>query len=217
MATKPKKSTAPEAQKFPRKALAYNSGPSDDEKGRAYAQLVNSPELAAYRVIGMMQPKKLVDGIDTPTFLASLREQAAAAQDGDLKHVEAMLSGQASALQAMFVRLSERAMEQTLMPNLEGFMRLALRAQSQCRATLETLAVLKNPPVVYAKQANVTTGPQQVNNGVSLRPAQEIDTQQNQLFKVPHEQRLDIGTQEASGRIDSAVEALGTLNRPPHG
>ena len=96
-------------------------------------------------------------------------------------------------------------------------MRLALRAQSQCRATLETLAVLKNPPVVYAKQANVTTGPQQVNNGVSLRPAQEIETQQNQLFKVPHEQSLGIGTQEASGRIDSAVEALGTLDRPPHG
>ena len=81
------------------------------------------------------------------------------------KHVEAMLSGQASALQAMFVRLSERAMEQTLMPNLEGFMRLALRAQSQCRATLETLAVLKNPPVVYAKQANVTTGPQEGSPG----------------------------------------------------
>ena len=108
MTTKPKKSTAPEAQKFPRKALAYNSGPSDDEKGRAYAQLINSPELAAYRVIGMMQPNKLADGIDTPTFLASLREQAAAAQGGDLKHVEAMLSGQASALQAMFVRLSEQ-------------------------------------------------------------------------------------------------------------
>ena len=77
MTTKPKKSTAPEAQKFPRKALAYNSGPSDDEKGRAYAQLINSPELAAYRVIGMMQPKKLVDVIDAPTFLASQREQAA--------------------------------------------------------------------------------------------------------------------------------------------
>jgi len=44
-------------------------------------------------------------------------------------------------------------------------MRLALRAQSQCRATLETLAVIKNPTTVaYVRQANIANGPQQVNN-----------------------------------------------------
>jgi len=37
-------------------------------------------------------------------------------------------------------------------------MRLALRAQSQCRATLETLAAIKNPPVVFANQANIAHG-----------------------------------------------------------
>ena len=42
----------------------------------------------------------------------------------------------------------------------ETYLRLALKAQSQCRATLETLAAIKNPPVIFAKQANVTTGPQ---------------------------------------------------------
>jgi hypothetical protein len=34
-------------------------------------------------------------------------------------------------------------------------MRLALRAQGQCRATLETLAVMKSPPTVFARQANI--------------------------------------------------------------
>jgi hypothetical protein len=43
-------------------------------------------------------------------------------------------------------------------------MRLALKAQGQCRATLETLAVLKNPPTVFAKQANIAAGAQQVTN-----------------------------------------------------
>jgi hypothetical protein len=44
-------------------------------------------------------------------------------------------------------------------------MRLALRAQGQCRATLETLAAIKNPPVVFARQANINNGgQQQVNN-----------------------------------------------------
>ncbi len=34
----------------------------------------------------------------------------------------------------------------------EAYMRLALKAQAQCRATLETLANTKNPPVVYVRQ-----------------------------------------------------------------
>lgn len=74
---------------------------------------------------------------------------------------------QATALQSLFVRLVELGMAQSVMPNIEGFMRLGLRAQSQCRATLEALAAIKNPPIIYAKQANVTSGPQQINNGIA--------------------------------------------------
>jgi hypothetical protein len=51
-------------------------------------------------------------------------------------------------------------------------MRLALKGQAQCRSTLETLVALKNPPVVIAGQANISTGPQQVNNGSA--PAAEL-------------------------------------------
>jgi hypothetical protein len=40
----------------------------------------------------------------------------------------------------------------------DTYMRLALRAQSQCRATLETLAAIKNPPVAFANQANIAHG-----------------------------------------------------------
>ena len=40
MASKPKKPAAPETEKFPRKAIPCQSGPSDDEKGRAYANLI---------------------------------------------------------------------------------------------------------------------------------------------------------------------------------
>jgi hypothetical protein len=170
--------------------------------------------LAAYRVIGMMQPKSLADGIDTPSLLDNLRDQARTVQGGDLSHAEAMLTNQASALQALFVRLSEKAMEQTHMPNLEGFMRLALRAQSQCRATLETLAAVKNPPVVYAKQANVTTGPQQINNGTAapLR-ARENDSEQPQLLRQADGERLDFGTAATAGGIDTSMEAVGAIHR----
>ena len=212
MANKTKKPAAPEAEKYPRKSVTCQSGPSIDEQGRNYAKLITSPELAAYRVIGMMQPKNLADEIDTPTLLETLRDQAALVQTGDLAHAEAMLINQASSLQALFVRLTERAMEQTQMPNLEGFMRLALRAQSQCRAALETLAAIKNPPIVYAKQANVTTGPQQVNNGIPSR-AGENAIEQTQLSGGTHELHPHIRTPGLESRVNQEVEAVGEVHR----
>lgn len=214
MASKPKKPAAPEAEKFPRKAIPCQSGPSDDEKGRAYANLINSPELAAHRIVSMMQPKNLADEIDVPGMLETLRDQAAAVQRGDLAQAEAMLINQASALQALFVRLSERAMEQSHMPNLEGFMRMALRAQSQCRATLETLAAIKNPPIVYARQANVTTGPQQVNNGIPApSQAREIESEQTQLSGGSHELLPDARASGEASRTNPTLEALGEIDR----
>lgn len=161
-----------------------------------------------------MQPKHLADDIDTPTLVATLREQAAAAQSGDLDHAEAMLMNQASALQAVFVRLSERAMEQSQMPNIEGFMRLALRAQSQCRATLETLAAIKNPPVLYARQANVTTGPQQINNGAApMSHAQKIGNEQIQVSGDIHELPPNTRAPGNASRVDTSLETLGAIDR----
>jgi hypothetical protein len=69
---------------------------------------------------------------------------------------------QAVALNAVFTELSQRADRAGRLDMAERLMRLALRAQGQCRATLETLAVLKNPPTVFAKQANIAAGPQHV-------------------------------------------------------
>jgi hypothetical protein len=41
------------------------------------------------------------------------------------------------------------------MDEIDRYLRLGLKAQSQCRATLETLVQIKNPPVVVARQANI--------------------------------------------------------------
>ena len=58
---------------------------------------------------------------------------------------------------------------------------MAYKAQNQCRMTSETLSTIKNPPVVYAKQANIAHGPQQVNNG----PSSATRTGENE--KLPNE------------------------------
>ncbi|MEO6823986.1 MAG: hypothetical protein ABI167_04530, partial [Nitrosospira sp.] len=43
--------TNPEPAKYPRKAVQCEDGETGEERGRKYAELMTSPELAAYRVI----------------------------------------------------------------------------------------------------------------------------------------------------------------------
>ena len=105
--------------------------------------------------------------ISLTDMVASLREHGEAVNRGDLSAAERMLNAQAVALNTMFAELARRAslnMGEHL-DAMDRYMRLALKAQSQSRATVETLAAIKNPPVVFARQANIAHGPQQVNNG----------------------------------------------------
>ena len=69
-----------------------------------------------------------------------------------------MLLSQAHTLDALFNQLTQKAVAQGQMPRYEAFMKLAFKAQSQCRVILETLSTIKNPPVIFAKQANISTG-----------------------------------------------------------
>jgi hypothetical protein len=97
-------------------------------------------------------------------------------------------------------------------------MRMALRAQNQCRTTLETLAGIKNPPVVYAKQANVTTGPQQINNGVAAPSrGREIVIDQTQLSEGNYELLPDTRASQAEGRVNQAVAPVGKIDRAKNG
>jgi hypothetical protein len=198
---------------YPRKAVPLARGKTDDETGRNYAALLTSPEFAAYRIERAIQPASLADEIDLPGLLATLRDHASAVNDGDLSRTEAMLINQADALQSLFVNLTERSLRQEYLVHAEGFMRLALKAQSQCRATLETLSNVKNPPVVYARQANVTTGPQQINNGVDLSRARENENAPNQLLGAADELRQDTRASRSAVKDDPPLEAVAKVHR----
>lgn len=97
----------------------------------------------------------------------------------------------------------------------DRYMRLALKAQGQCRATLETLANLKNPPVVVARQANITNGPQQVNNTMNAG-AENLKFGQNELLedKGHEKERVDFGTSGATVSRDTAMATVGEIHRP---
>lgn len=111
--------------------------------------------------------------LDLTETAKELARQTGEIRHGNLGMAESMLAGQAQSLNAIFAELARRAGANMGEHPLafERYMRLALKAQGQCRATLETLAAIKNPPVVYARQANIAHGPQQVNNCTDNAPA----------------------------------------------
>jgi hypothetical protein len=155
--------------------------------------------------------------------IAVIKSNVAEVRAGDLAYVESTLVSQATALNAIFVELARRAalnMGEHLHA-MEAYMRLALKAQTQCRSTLETLAEIKNPrsAVAFVKQANITSGPQQVNNGVSgpVRAdarAGEISNQSNELLQgVINGERVDTRTQETAGGSNQGLETVEQINR----
>ena len=96
-----------------------------------------------------------------------MREKIARVKAGDLSDVEATLTAQAATLDTVFNELARRAalnMGEHLGAT-ETYLRLAFKAQAQCRATLETLAEVKYPKAAtFVRQQNVAYQ-QQVNNG----------------------------------------------------
>jgi hypothetical protein len=127
---------------------------------------------------------------------------------------------QAVALNANFANLALRAQVNVgeYLDAAERYMCLALKAQGQCRATLETLALVKNPPV-FARQRNIANGPQQVNNAVTAiggaARAEVCEAAPSKLL-VPGEDRLDRRTTDEAVTANPALAPVGEIDRPPH-
>lgn len=187
-----------------------------EQARRDIARLMTAPEFEAARVIQAVEGKGGYGAqLDTPELVGCLRALTDKAKSGDLGQVEAMLFNQAVALQSLFSKFTERGMNADLMVHFESFMRLALRAQAQCTRTLEVLATVKNPPVVFAKQANIAQQ-QQVNNGpaVPATRARNPASAPTQLLETLPDERLEFGTAGAASGADSPLATVGTVHRP---
>jgi len=152
--------------------------------------------------------------LDLGGLVSELRSQCEQVNRGDLKRPEAILLTQAFTLDAMFNDIARRAaLHNGQIEPFERLLRLAFKAQTQCRSTLETLANIKNPPLVLARQANISNGPQQVNNGVAVTPAREIQNEQNKLLETDDGKWLDPRATCAPSRVDQAMAPVGRINR----
>ena len=185
---------------------------TDNDKTEHIAKVTLMPSANAAAVVA--EYTKAFGEQDVQALMEQLRPHMESVNNGDLQHCEAMLVGQAHALQSIFMNLSRRAVNQEYLKQYEMYLRLALKAQNQSRMTLETLAKIKNPPVVFAKQANINqgSGNQQVNNGTptpASRTAKTIN-QQNELLEVQHgSEKVDTrATGESIGK-NPAMAAVG--------
>jgi len=195
------------------KAATKAPTPASEEKAKLYAKTALLPSANAAAVVEAYG--KTFGEQDIGALVDELRNKFEQVKAGDLSHCENMLVGQAQALQSIFVSLARRAVNQDYLKQYETYLRLALKAQNQSRMTLETLATLKNPPVVFAKQANIAHGHQQVNNGVSQNEPHDAHAgktinQPNELLEVQHGGKtLDSATTQTAIPQNPAMAAVG--------
>jgi len=208
---------------------AKTSEPTGKDKSR-HLQMVEEPGKSRERLIadvvaeGIASNAWTVNRFAKPEFgdvsltdmVHSLRDSGNAINRNDMATAERMLYAQTVALNAMFGEMARVASCNVFKSPewADRYMRLALRAQSQSRMTVETLAAIKNPSVVFARQANFANGHQQVNNGEAAVPrAGETESAPSKLLEAEDVERLDTGAKGSAGRTHQEVEAVGKVYR----
>jgi hypothetical protein len=180
------------------------------------AQMALQPSINAAAVIQAYTGAMFGKEPDINVLIDGLRDSFKIVKDGDLANLEAMLVGQATALQSLFTSLARRAQSQQSQRHLEAFLSLALKAQAQSRTTIQAVIELKYPrQVAFVKQANISHGHQQVNNGLSNQSnagahAEESLVNQNKLLEEKSYGRtnLDAGATQATGPCHPTRETM---------
>ena len=179
---------------------------------QAMASTVTSPECLSASVLTICQS---IDHARITEMVSELKQQSAAIHSDDLSRVESMLTAQAHTLDGLFAKLASQALTTVTPEGMERYMRLALKAQNQARATLQTLGELKAPKqIAFVKQANI--GNQvQVNNGAVSQHARTWKTKktQNELLEVENGERLDIRATGSAGGANPAMAAVEAEHR----
>ena len=186
--------------------VRLRKGESDDE---GTARIALTPEYHAVHSIHQLNQITAFKAADLTHLANQLEKQTQQLQDGDLGHAESILAAQAQTLDALFHNLLRRAAlnYRNEFSVVDRLFRLAMKAQSQCRATLDSLAAMKKPPPDLIKQTNIAHGHQQVNN------FPEKENAPNELLEKTDGERLDTGTPAEAVRGDQALETVGAKHR----
>lgn len=194
---------------------------SQDDRHRAYARTLTRPTVHAAATIYAYEGLEK-HGCDVNAFVAELEKQVELVANGDIKRCEAMLVAQAHTLDELFTYLARCAqgnIEAGYLQSADAYLRLAFKAQSQCRTTIEALAEIKNPrPVAFVRQANIAAGPQQVNNGTPAATdahgsrVRKEENVQSKLLEHQHGERLDTRTTGATIAANQDLATVGEIH-----
>ena len=196
-----------------RQAILTPEAKPVESQERGMARKVLSPSVQAGLSVRAIHEGS-ISNLEIRPLVRELSDQMQAIGDGMMARAEEMLVAQAHTLDALFNRLTRLAVGHIGDPEVVGpYLKLALKSQSQCRATVETLAEMKNPkPVNFVQQANIGQNVQ-VNNGDQGAARERSEHEQNKLLGENDGKRLDTGTTGAAIRGDSALEAVGKIDR----
>ncbi len=151
-----------------RRSIEVDMG--DRPMSRVKADLSTDGVLGNAALVGQFTADRFPDYDLTQTTF-SLQALIKKSNQGDTGLADTLLIAQASSLNSVYLECMRRAavnMQREYLEAAETYARLGLKAQAQCRVTLETLSKIKNPPnIAFVNQANIANGPQQVNNGTT--------------------------------------------------
>lgn len=150
----------------PDNALHVEQSP-DETGAQAVARKLLQPNFKNGAVASAFTHKMIGEEIELPglaDFAREVQSIGSKAAEGDLAFVSRMLAAQAVTLDSMYAELARRAASNMgeYTDASERYMRLALRAQTNCRTTLESLAKLHQPREQTVRHVHVNEGGQAI-------------------------------------------------------
>ncbi|MBM5571533.1 MULTISPECIES: hypothetical protein [Deefgea] len=194
---------------------------ANEPRGQMVARVITSPELQAaisFEKINKVGVFCKEGEISLAEHLEILQQRSDKVVNGDLTLAEVTLVAQMQTLDGLFNLLAQRALNNVghSIETTERYLRMAFKAQSQCRATIETLAEVKSPRVaVFANQANISSGAQQVNNGTQVPAHGAMQSEKNitnELLEHDDGERLDTRKKGKTSRANQNVAAVGKVD-----
>jgi len=211
----------PDGGMKPNAALTVEQTP-EETGAQAMARKLLQPTLKNAAAASAFTGKMLGSELELPgigDYADHVHVAAREAADGDLTMASKILTAQAITLDSMFAELARRAalnMGQNINV-VDRYGRLALKAQSNCRATLEALAKLHQPREQTVRHVHVNEGGQAViadqfhnhrggqENGQSVEQPHAIGTA-GQNLALPSPDPLWNGVPIPSGEGQPAMQ-----------
>ena len=190
---------------------------SDQNDDKISASAAILPEGVAITAIKMIKNDPYDSSrINTRELFREIQKHEYEIEKGNLQQIERYLYSQAIALNAMFDRMLAQLAHAEFTPHIQLSGMLALKAQAQCRATLATLAQIKNPDQITFIKQNIKQQNNAINQQVNTHQIDDLKKSEkvaNELLRETKHETLEFRGTEQAITINPAMETMETIDR----